>query len=309
MPDRNAMVALRHVGTLLAIAENGSLSAAAVALNTTQSSMTKALRRAEDELGEKLFERHTKGVVPTPAGEAALAYAKLIRQHGEATLNAIDALRDFPGNVLVGAGASFLDALLPAAIAKVVTKMPAARIRLRVEGAPQLLERLRNGELDVLFVSEVPGISSMSDVDWRPLINNEMDIVAREGHPLFDKSEVRLADLLDYGWVLGGETDPQQRHLESVFRARGLVLPIATVEALSRSVALRIIQQSDLLTVMPNLRTQSTELGIAKIVCPEITWVRIAGIAVRRGSVLPPAASELVAEIISQCEHHKMEDS
>lgn len=301
------MIVLKHVGTLLAIAEHGSISAAAAALDTTQSAMTKALRRAEDELGEKLFDRHTKGVVPTAAGEAALAHAKLIRQHGYETLNAIDALRNFPGKVQVGAGASFLDALLPTAIAGVVSKMPAARIRLRVEEVPQLLTRLRDGELDILFVSEVPGISSMSDIDWRPLINNEMDIVARSGHPLLAKKTVTAADLVDYGWVLGGENDPQQRYLESVFRAKGLVLPIATVEALSRSVSLRIVQQSDLLTVVPNLRTQAGDSGISRVNCPDISWVRIAGIALRRGFALPPAAYELIKEIEALCEPHRIE--
>lgn len=300
------MVVLKHVGTLLAIAEHGSLSAAAAALDTTQSSMTKALRRAEDELGEKLFERHTKGVVPTPAGEAALAHAKLIRQHGAEALNAIDSLRNFPGKVHVGAGASFLDALLPTAIARVVAKMPAAQITLRVEEVPKLLERLRTGDLDVAFVSEVPGISSMPDIDWRPLINNEMDIVARTDHPLIGKDRVSAEDLVEYGWVLGGENDPQKRYLESVFRAKGLVLPVATVEALSRSVSLRIIQQSDLLMVVPNLRTQPQVSGIAKVNCPDINWVRIAGIALRRGFSLPPAAQELIKEIETLCEPHGM---
>jgi len=305
MPEKNVFAAVRHAPTLLAIAEAGSISAAAAVLQTTQSSVTKALRRAEDDFAERLFDRRTKGVVPTPAGEVALAYAKLIRKHGRDALNAIDALRNFPGKVNVGAGASFLDELLPLAITRVIARSRTAQIRLVVEDVSRLLDRLRSGEIDVLFVSEVPGISSMSDIEWRPLINNEMDIVARAGHPLVMRDIVHAEGLLQYGWVLGGKNDPQQRYLESMFLAKGLALPVATVEALSRRVTLRIVQQSDLLTVMPNLRAQPHIKGIAKVNCADVSWVRIAGIALRRNSVLPPAAHKLIKEIELLCGDQK----
>lgn len=302
MNDRNSLAALRHVGTLLAIAENGSISAAAAALATTQSAMTKALQRAEEDFGQKLFERGARGVVPTAAGEAALRHAKLIRQHSLATVNEIDALRDFPGKVEVGAGASFLDALLPSAIARVVRRMPTVRIRLRVESVAQLLERLRAGEIDLVFVSELPGVTSMTDLEWSPVINNEMNIVGRRGHPLADREIVAAEELVDYGWVLGGETDPQQRYLDGAFRAKGLVPPVATVETLSRSVAMRIVQQSDLLTLIPNARTNPSHGALGIVNCPDVHWVRVAGVAQRRGFPLPLAGTELIAEIRAVCE-------
>ncbi len=304
MTDRNAFVPLRHAAVLLAIAEGGSISAAAVAIGATQSALTKALHRAEQDFGQPLFERRPRGVVPTEIGAVVLDYARLIRRHSQEALNAVDALSDVPGTIVVGAGASFLDALLPSAIARVVSKRPASRIRMKVDTVAALMESLRNGDLDLVFVSELPGISSMRDVEWTPLINNEMDIVARKGHPLVRKGAVTIEDLQGYGWVLGGETDPQQRYLSSVFRAHGTVLPEPTVETLSRPVALQIVRQSDLLSLMPNTRTYSDQSEIARVKCPMATWVRVAGIAVNRGGVLPPVGEDLVREIKSVCAEH-----
>ncbi|MEX2381964.1 MAG: LysR family transcriptional regulator [Opitutales bacterium] len=301
MTDRNSLLPLRHVGVLLSIAHHGSISAAAAALGTTQPALTKALHRAELELGHRLFERHARGVVPTEAGQAALDYAKLIRRHSQEAVNALDALRSSPGTILVGAGASFLDALLPRAIATVVEQYPSVRVKLRIDTVTTLMEQLRGGALDLLFVSELPGVSSMTDVDWRPLINNEMDVVSRAGHPLAKKEAVTIDDLKDYGWVLGGSTDPQQIYLESVFRAAGEVLPSPTVETLSRAVAIQIVMQSDLLGLMPNIRTYASTTNIVRVNCHQVSWVRVAGIAVRKGFKLPPAGEQLVQVINDLC--------
>ena len=302
MNKMNTYLPLRHVAVLLTLEEHGSINAAATILGMTQSALTKALQRAEEDLGVRLFDRHSKGVLPTASGKAALEHAKIIRSQSHQIMNAIDGLRNSPGKVHVGAGASFLDALLPRAIANVVSRSPAAKIHLKVDTVAVLLNLLRERKLDLLFVSEFPGIATMQDIDWQPLITNEMDIVARAGHPLAERRNIGPADLRDFGWVLGGEDDPQYLYLESVFRSRGWVFPHVSVEAVSRTVAIRIVQQSDLLTLLPNIRTNPYHGDIVRIDCQNITWTRVAGIAVRKGYRLPPAGRSLMSEIKMICE-------
>lgn len=302
MTKMNTFVPLRHVAIMLTIEEHGSINAAANILGLTQSALTKALKRAEDEMGVRLFDRHTKGVTPTPSGKLALEHAKIIRSQSDQIMNAIDGLRNSPGRVLVGAGASFLDALLPKAIANVVSRYPTAEIHLKMDNAVVLLNMLREGKLDLLFGSEFPGVAAMEDIDWLPLIANEMDVVARSGHPLSGRRNIGPADLRDYGWVLGGQNDPPYLHLESVFRAKGWVFPHVAVQSVSRTVAIRIVQQSDLLTLLPNMRTNPYHSDIVRIDCEDLTWTRIAGIAVRKGYKLPPAGKTLLSEIKNVCE-------
>lgn len=301
MNSRNILAPLKYVEILLTLEQFGSISRAADALDMTQSALTKALRRAEEDLGQTLFTRHARGVVPTAAGQVALEHARIIKNHSVETLNKIDEVRDFPGLLNIGAGASFLDSILPQAIAQVVTQYPSAEIRLRIESVPRLLNRLRDGELDLLFVSEPVGIARTKDVNWTPLLNNTMDIVARAGHPLAEMRQVKMAEIEKFGWVLGSMNDPQRQFVESTFRANGRISPRVTVETLSRGVAIRIVQQSDLLTLVPGLRSNADYRDLVRINCPQLRWDRIAGTATRIGYKLPTSGRVLLNRIKQIC--------
>ena len=302
MNSRNAYL-LKYVTTLLALERHGSITRAADALEITQSALTKGLRRAEDDLGQTLFVRHTRGVVPTEAGKIALAHARIIQNQCIETVNEIDGLRNFPGVLRVGAGASFLDSLLPHAMADTVARYPAIEIKLKVESVVSLLEQIRSGELDLLFISEPAGIAAMSDIHWTPLINDEMDIVARPGHPLAEKVGNEMGELKEYGWVLGSENDPQRKYLEGVFHAKDMVPPKVTIECLSREVAIQTVQRSDLLTLIPNLRTHPEYPTLARIDCPALRWIRIAGIVTREEFTLPTGGISLIKNIKKLCQH------
>jgi DNA-binding transcriptional LysR family regulator len=293
---------LDHLDLILALTERGSISAAAEALGLTQSAVTKALSRAEKELGVPLFERQPRGVRPTAYGRALEAHATLIRRQCEdALVELTDLSGGEGGRVAVGSGAAFLDALLPTSVARLLAENPRIEFEIRGEPFPRLMELLREGRLDLLLVSEVPGLDQARDLAWTPLVSDEMDVVARAGHPVLDKPAIGLTDLLAYGWILGGGSDPQQQRLEAIFRSRGLPDPRVVVSTVSRAVAIEIVRQSDLFTLLPNARFQPPTRGIARVRCPEVTWRRTAGVIRRRGGVLHPAASRFIETLEEVC--------
>lgn len=69
---------VQHIQTLVAIADAGSLRGAADALGKSQPALTKSLRQAEDDLGVPIFQRSSRGVVPTELGERVLTRARAI---------------------------------------------------------------------------------------------------------------------------------------------------------------------------------------------------------------------------------------
>src|SRR6476619_4979949 len=71
---------LRLLDTLLAIAEEGSFTAAADALATVQSNVSLQVRQLEEELGAELLVRSRRGAIPTECGEAVLERARRIRR-------------------------------------------------------------------------------------------------------------------------------------------------------------------------------------------------------------------------------------
>ena len=75
---------LRHLETLLAIAEEGSFTAAADALNTVQSNVSDQIRQLEQELGVPLLVRGRRGAEPTEFGTLVLERARRVQRELEA---------------------------------------------------------------------------------------------------------------------------------------------------------------------------------------------------------------------------------
>src|SRR5688572_31504227 len=75
---------LRHLDTLLAIAEEGSFTSAADALATVQSNVSEQVRQLEAELGVQLLVRSRRGAEPTECGEVVLERSRRIRRELEA---------------------------------------------------------------------------------------------------------------------------------------------------------------------------------------------------------------------------------
>lgn len=72
---------LRHLRGLLAVHEQGSISAAAAAVNLSQPALTQGILKLENQLGEVLFERRSDGIVPTPAGALVVERAQACMRH------------------------------------------------------------------------------------------------------------------------------------------------------------------------------------------------------------------------------------
>src|SRR3954468_3093846 len=87
MITRGPVMELRHLETLLAIAEEGSFTAAADALNTVQSNVSDQVRQLESELGVPLLVRSRRGAQPTEFGLVVL-------ERGQRMERELDALHD-----------------------------------------------------------------------------------------------------------------------------------------------------------------------------------------------------------------------
>src|SRR5262245_23949963 len=83
-PQERRSMLLKHLETLLAIADEGSFTAAADALNTVQSNVSEQVRQLEAELGVPLLVRSRKGAQPTEFGAVVLERARRIDRELEA---------------------------------------------------------------------------------------------------------------------------------------------------------------------------------------------------------------------------------
>ncbi|KQN91987.1 LysR family transcriptional regulator [Sphingomonas sp. Leaf67] len=148
---------LRHIEIFHAVYVNGSVSAAARALNISQPSVSKTLRHAETLLGFELFQRTNSRLVPTEDAHALFGDVADIQER-------VRALREAGRNLRSGGGATLrISALpslalgaLPTAVARFMAKRPDVRFDLQTVHHDDLLRKLYERETDIAIAAEVP---------------------------------------------------------------------------------------------------------------------------------------------------------
>jgi DNA-binding transcriptional LysR family regulator len=135
-----------------AVARLGSMSRAAVELNTVQSNVTSRIRSLEHELGAELFERHARGVTPTMAARRLLPYAERVRQ---VLRDARRAARDDgvpAGALVVGSLETTAAMRLAPVLASFAGSYPEVDLSLRTGTTCELVEDVLGHRVDGAFV-------------------------------------------------------------------------------------------------------------------------------------------------------------
>lgn len=132
----------------LAVAETGSVTAAAERLGRVQSAVSMQLKRLEESLGQRLFDRLPRGVALTARGEQLLPYA---RRSVEVLDEAAVALRERPlsGPVRIGIPDEYGETLLPHVLSAFAERHPAVEVTVRVDYSAPQLAALASDELDL----------------------------------------------------------------------------------------------------------------------------------------------------------------
>jgi DNA-binding transcriptional LysR family regulator len=192
-----SMLDLRRLAVFHEVAEHGSFSGAALALDYTQSVVSHHVAQLERELGVTLFERGRRPVRLTPAGERLRAHAATIlgaARTAEADLRAVAGLE--AGTLRIGAFLTACTSLVPAAIGAFAAEHPGVDVRLDQLEPDASLPRLIVGELDlaVVFMDAASGPPDPR-LAGRKLADDPYRVALHPRHRLARRRAVRLADL------------------------------------------------------------------------------------------------------------------
>ncbi len=213
---------LKQIEYALAVAEEGSFTRAAERCHTVQSALSHQIARLERQLGAQLFERTSRRVALTPAGEAFVRSARTAldatRQISDDVAAACGRVR---GRLSLGMISSLTELDLVERISAFHHRYAEVDIGLSVGRSEWLLEQVRGRRMDVALIGVWPG-DPVQGVAQRALVEEELVAVLPPQHPLAGSAQLRLAQLADQPLVDFAAGSGARRQTDEAFAAARL---------------------------------------------------------------------------------------
>ena len=277
-----------------AVEAHGSLLKASAALGISQPALTRSLQELEDILQLRLFDRHSRGVIPTAGGRIFVQAARRILADVHRLEEELDQLADpSTGTVALGALPVAASGVLPGVLARLTTAHPEIKVRLQQGRTTDLLPLLASGEID-LIVGQLYEPAVPDGFRREPLWSEPISILARSEHPIFSAT-VTVDSLRRYDLVLPTVSQRVGQEIEHLLALLGLE-PSASLRSSSYGFIREMLHATDLISIMPRLMMLGDLLrGTLRIVSlPIPAPERPAGLILPRDRTLPPPACAFV---------------
>ncbi|MGB3409360.1 MAG: hydrogen peroxide-inducible genes activator [Jannaschia sp.] len=187
------MPTLQQFRYLVAVAETLHFRRAAESVHVTQPTLSAQLRELEEKLGVQLVERSRSGVTLTPVGlDIAARARRVLRDVADISTVARTGSNPFASTMRVGVVGSLGSYFLPLVIPTLHATYPALKFYVREGLAADLMARLRDGALDLLFF---PLPVEESALQSTPLFHEPLLVVMPSDHALAAQAVVARADL------------------------------------------------------------------------------------------------------------------
>jgi DNA-binding transcriptional LysR family regulator len=201
------VIDLSRLRVLVAVAKEGSVTAAAEVLHYAQPSVSHHLAKLEAEVGVPLLQRMGRGIRLTDAGRLLADRAETILAQVEsvhAELEELAGLRT--GRVRLAAFPSALATLVPFAAARVTAEHPGIQLSLSEAEPPEALSALRNSDVDVALIFEHgdPPQRDRRDITMLPLLAEPLYIVTPANRS-WTGPRAELATYAEDRWIAGCE--------------------------------------------------------------------------------------------------------
>lgn len=283
---------LRQLRAFVSIGRLGSFTKAADALHATQPALSAQIRELEDALGVKLFDRSTRSVTLTQAGEDLLPVVdNVLGDLGSVVARARDVARRNTGRVTIAALPSLAATLMPVAVARMRAHHPGITVVIKDALAERIIGLIRADEVDLALTSAPP---TDPQLQFTPLLKDRMVAVLPDGHPLAAAKTLRLADLLASPMVLMDRDSSVRRIVDAACASIGRMAEPA-FEAAYMSTAIGLVRAGMGATLLPSSAAElraTSDLTIRDLDTPRIE--RELGVLKQRRRAYSPAAEAFV---------------
>lgn len=288
-------VNLRHVRAFLTVARLGSFTRAAAELHASQPALTVQVREFEERIGLRLFDRSSRGVSVTRAGQELAG--KLERLQGEFDAVIAETRETAAGRrgvVRLACLQSVAGTVLPPAIARFRKAHPMIQFAIKDVSGARTLDMVRDGVVDFGLV-DMPSIEPA--LEFEPLLGAHLHAVLPPGHPLQRVRRLTLARVAEYPMILMDRETSARRLVDAAFAQAGCQ-PLCVAEVVALSSALAMVRFGAGITVLPiSARDGPLHTGVVVRPVQDHAATRWIGVVRRVGRSLPPPSEAFIASL------------
>lgn len=290
-------VTLAQLRALIAVESTSSYALAARQIGLSQPAVHRAVRDLEEFLGTALFVRVGRSVRPSDSASRLVRFARLMLSELRNGLEEVEALdAGDGGRIELGTLPMARVVFLPELLSQFIAAHPAAQVHVVEAPYEELLNALRQGDIDLFMGGALRDPAPTSDIVQEDLFEDEPVVVGNAKHPLRHKKHLSPADLSRFPWIIPAHGIPMRASWERMFRSRGVEPPKVQIECGSMLVARGLILKGEWLTLMARdqIQLELTAGALAEIEAPgEILRRRI--VLTRRADWRPtPLQADLV---------------
>lgn len=288
---------LHQLRYFVAVAKEGSMTQAAASLFLAQPTLSIQIRKLEQEIGAKLFERLARRVVLTEAGTAFLDHAeRALAELAQGRDRVADVVGLRHGRVAVGVLPSVAAHLLPPVLAGFRAEHPGVTVHLVEHDVSRDFEQLvQAGELD-MAVTRMP--VTLAGLGVRTLVREPFVVLVPPGHPLADRREVALRELADEEFV-SMRSGYGLRELADRLCAEAGFAPRAVIETGQLSIVHGMVRSGVGVALLPRLAASGAE-HLVRVSDPQAH--RELGVVWRRTAVESPPVAAFLDRLLAICD-------
>ncbi len=242
---------MAQLRALLAVESTSSYIQAAHQLGLSQPAVHRAVRDLQQFLGTDLLVRAGRAVRPTDSATRLVRFVRLMLSELRTGLDEVAVVDTGDGgHIELGTLPMARVVFLPELLAQFMAAHPAASVRVVEAPYSELLNALRQGDIDLFMGGALRDPAPVADIVQEGLFDDEPVVVGNASHPLRRKKRLTPADLLRFPWIIPAHGVPMRANWERMFRSQGVDPPKIQIECGSMLIARGLLLNGDWLTLM-----------------------------------------------------------
>ncbi len=199
--------------TFLVVYETKSFSKASKILQVSQPAVTQKIKQLEEFIGAKLIERKKNGILLTQKGKYFLEIAQNLQECVDKVSNRIKYFKEKSLPFIIGASSTVGNYIIPNYLSY-LRKLTNKEINLIVKNNSQLIEQLKNNEIDIAFTTTKINDSNIEYIEWK-----KDNIVFFSNEPL--PKSMEFDDLINYEFLCREEGSVLKQEISKILKSHG----------------------------------------------------------------------------------------